>query len=242
MIIRKNSPFRRIPDKLNRRQATFLDGIRYSVEMADLAYERLRQSLFVITTEMSKKDLGLAPSPFVGPFSDAWLIVDSVHRLREILEQMPGFAKRKSPPYQVFRRSTLGVKDFRHTIQHLRNELDVMAANGCPVWGVLNWVAVTDPEAGLVRSCVIAAGRIISGQHPLCNPLGKAIESPVDHITLHCKHKCVSLSDTIRSVKAVIAPFEKSLAEQFKDMPRTGADLLICTKFQIKLERKDEEQ
>ena len=42
MIIDEGSPFRRLPSELDRRQALFLDGIRYSVEMADLAHTRLR--------------------------------------------------------------------------------------------------------------------------------------------------------------------------------------------------------
>ena len=122
---------------------------------------------------------------FAGPFLDAWSIVDSVHRLRELLEQLPGFARAKSPSYQVFVRKTADVEDFRNTIQHLRTELPQYAQNGWPVWGVLDWVAVVDEAEGLLRMCAIVAGRILSGECFLCNPLGKAIEQPVDHVTLH---------------------------------------------------------
>ena len=40
MIISENSPFRKLP-LLDRKTSLFLDGIRYSIEMADLAYSRL---------------------------------------------------------------------------------------------------------------------------------------------------------------------------------------------------------
>jgi hypothetical protein len=46
MIIDDNSPLRRLPGELNRKQALFLDGIRYSVEIAYLSHTRLRQTLF----------------------------------------------------------------------------------------------------------------------------------------------------------------------------------------------------
>jgi hypothetical protein len=54
MIIDEGSPFRRLPSELDRRQALFLDGIRYSVEMADLAHTRLRQTLFDIAKEQNR--------------------------------------------------------------------------------------------------------------------------------------------------------------------------------------------
>ena len=117
-----------------------------------------------------------------------------------------------------------------------------MAIDGWPVWGALDWVAVIDSDAGVVRSCVIVAGRTVSGRYHVCNPLGKAIVSPVDHITLHCKNEAVSLSDTMKSVKAVVAPLEKSLGRQFKDLPSTGADVFVCVDFKRDLERKDDDQ
>jgi hypothetical protein len=45
MIIDDGSPFMQLPAALNRKQALFLDGIRYSVEMATLAHARLRRTL-----------------------------------------------------------------------------------------------------------------------------------------------------------------------------------------------------
>ncbi len=239
MIIGKDSALRRVPDGIDRRQAVFLDGIRYSVEMADLAYGRLRSGLWALSSEDGMDDAQGQVSPFVEPFLDAWSIVDSVHRLRQLLEQMPGLKKAKSPPYQLFLRKTSPVEQFRHAIQHLRNELDRMSSQRWPVWGVLDWVAVIDPNEGLLRCCVMTPGKIIDGKYPVCNPLGKEIERPVDHITLQYKQDRLGLSDTMRSVASVITPMQESLARQFQGMASTGSDLVVRTDMQVEVEQRD---
>ena len=43
MIIGKDSSFRRLPTALSEEQKLFLDGIRYSVEMADIAHRSLKE-------------------------------------------------------------------------------------------------------------------------------------------------------------------------------------------------------
>lgn len=84
MIISDGSPLRRLPSELDRRQALFLDGIRYSVEMADLAYTRLRQTLFNLA-EQRGSGTSLDHWLFVSAVQDAWSLIDSLHRLRGLL-------------------------------------------------------------------------------------------------------------------------------------------------------------
>ena len=49
MIVQANSPFRHLPVNLDSRQTLFLDGIRYSIEMIDIAYTRIRQTLYQLS-------------------------------------------------------------------------------------------------------------------------------------------------------------------------------------------------
>ncbi len=234
MILDGDSPFRQIPVELNQSQATFLDGIRYSVDMAELAYERLRVSLYGFAIEShSSSESSPESKQLAAIFLDAWSIIDSVHRLRGILDQMPGLSKGKSPKYQLFRRKTQEVEEFRHTVQHLNHELREMAKNGWPVWGVLDWVTAIDSKGGVFRSSMIVSGRCLSGEHPICNPLGKDIELPVDHVTLHLKDLALSLSDTMRSVRAVVLPIEKTLRKQFKGLSASGADIFVHMDVEI---------
>jgi len=58
MIIEDDSPFHQLPAALNRKQTLFLDGIRYSVEMADLAHSRLQAALLQHTQNVESASEG----------------------------------------------------------------------------------------------------------------------------------------------------------------------------------------
>lgn len=214
MIIGKESPLKKLPSILNNRQALFFDGIRYSVEMADFAYTRLTKTLWDLSNK-SEQEFSMVPT-----FLDAWSIVDSVHRLRELLYQLPGLKKKKSYGVKIFRQKTAAVEDLRHIVQHLRKEIDSMASNNWPVWGSLSWFALLDPEEKWGRSCSMVPGRIDKGRHNVVNPVGKSLKANIDLVTLTCKEHELSLSETIRNVNSVIKGLEKSLERTFEGLPR----------------------
>src|SRR5690242_18801017 len=80
MLIGPESCLRRIPAALDRKQAFFLEGVRVSVEMIELVYRRLEQTLLATTTAMVALE---APGQerFTQATSDAWFVVDVFHRL-----------------------------------------------------------------------------------------------------------------------------------------------------------------
>ncbi len=55
----------------------FLDGIRYSAEMADLAHARLQQTLYRLTTSGKEPEQDLDHSDVLSAVQDTWSIVDS---------------------------------------------------------------------------------------------------------------------------------------------------------------------
>lgn len=59
---------------------------------------------------------------FVAAFQDGWAFVDSINRLRRLLDHMPRMPK-NSPRLQVFSRATTGIETLRNAIQHLDEEL-----------------------------------------------------------------------------------------------------------------------
>lgn len=225
MIIDDNSPFRRVPAQTNRKQMLFYDGIRYSVEMADLAHTRLRETLYEIAQSPT------APEPYPHEFAsavlDAWSIVDLVHRLRGLIEQAPG-VKQKSPPLLSFMKKTAEVERLRNSVQHLNQQIHKIAEFNIPVWGALSWVTLLDPERRSVWTCTLVAGTFFERTEPLINPLGKQFSPPVDLITLEASNCSVCLSDAMRSVEQVARSLEDHLREQFKDLPNMGRDALLC--------------
>src|SRR5216684_2838868 len=96
VIVTAESPLRRIPAALNRKQALFIDGIRIAAEMIDSAYVRLEDFL-LHSGEMRAGELRIA-----APFLDAWSIVDSAHRFLGLIEQAPLFkGKWQSPSFRA---------------------------------------------------------------------------------------------------------------------------------------------
>jgi hypothetical protein len=106
-----------------------------------------------------------------------------------------------------------------------------MTEKGWPVWGVLSWLAVVNPEGTLVRSCVANAGRMQTGSHRLLNPVGMAMSAKVDHVTLESKEMRVSLSEFLRQAERVIRPIERSLASQFPNCSTGGSGFVLCADF-----------
>jgi hypothetical protein len=70
--------------------------------------------------------------------ADAWMIVDAVHRLRELVQQTPKL-KQKEPAIQLLLRETKTIEELRHYVQHLRSGIDDSVLRKLPAWGTLSW-------------------------------------------------------------------------------------------------------
>src|SRR5438034_7730738 len=99
MLINENSPLRRLPKDLNPKQAQFCDGVRFTAEMADLAYQQLLTNLPPVSG-LDSKNMRVSAAP---PFLFAWSIIDSAHRLRGLVQNFPKLAKKnQSPAFRNF--------------------------------------------------------------------------------------------------------------------------------------------
>ena len=75
MLISLDSPLRRLPVGLDRRQTLFIDGIRLSAEIIDLTYCRLSITLERLAEPDCPKQ-GRQES-IVSAVQDAWTLVDT---------------------------------------------------------------------------------------------------------------------------------------------------------------------
>jgi hypothetical protein len=114
MIIGPDSPFRRVPSVLDRKQAFFIEGIRVSVEMIELAHQRLQQVLLAIT-EGIRNNTGPNQTLLTTAVLDAWSFVDSVHRLGDLVEHFPNLQHRSRIP------SVRHLSEVNRAINELRN-------------------------------------------------------------------------------------------------------------------------
>jgi hypothetical protein len=194
--------------------------------MADLAHRRLQQTLLDLANHSD--DSGPVHLYFVAAVQDAWSIIDSVHRLRGLLRQAPGI-KHKSPGLRLFGQRTAEIEPLRNSVQHLNSQINSIISQNIPVWGVLSWFTMNDPNMRSGLCCSLIAGTTFESKgHLVINPLGKNLSLPVDLITLSASGHTICLSDVMRDVERITRNIEQQLEKQFTNFSQAGSDILIC--------------
>jgi hypothetical protein len=115
----------------------FLDGFHQSLALITIQYA----DLCAVQSRLTPEDQVL----IMRGISLAWSIVDSVHRVRELAEAMPGL-KASDKERRDFLAATAIAEGFRHYIQHLRGELSKPEIDNFPVWGTFSWVDPKDDK------------------------------------------------------------------------------------------------
>jgi len=177
-----------------RRQELFLDGIEFSIDMGEIAYQRLLTALVAHSARSaSGKSVNRLLTAEI--FLHAWSLVDIVNRLRVLIQHTPGL--KRTPAIVSFLKQTGEVLGLRNFVQHLDTEAPEVAKTGYPIWGSLSWVwgTVEEVERGEFALMLLIPGRLAKSKgHPIVNPLGKKISPPVDMITLTAAGETVNLS------------------------------------------------
>jgi hypothetical protein len=139
------------------RLVRFLDGLQYTLALIRLQYS----DICGMIAKQTPDDHGM----IMRSIYTAWGIVDSVHRIRELSQSIPGFSG-SDQRLKLFLEETKIAEQFRHYIQHLRQELSKAKVDEFPVWGSFSWVGESDDhvvytvltgtplEKTVVESCV----------------------------------------------------------------------------------------
>ena len=230
MLINEKSPLRRLPNKLNPRQAQFFDAIRFAAEMMDLAYQRLLGHLLTLAgPDVTNPQISASVA-----FLHAWSIVDSAHRLHGLVDNLPGLTKRnQSPEFRKFSEKADSVEKLRNAVQHMETEIHKSAEAGKAVWGTLSWIRGS--YAGeTIYTCLLVSGAMMpGGSHEFINPAGLKIRMPIDHVTLRQGGTSVNLTEVVDAIAAVISLLEHALTNEFQQFPETaGSDMVIALAVQ----------
>jgi hypothetical protein len=244
MTIGNDSPLRKIPSVLGRHQILFFEGMRFTIEMAEVAYQRLQHTLPLLADH---QHLNRDPPPTVSAMLDAWSIVDSLHRLRDLIQAAPGLSgKKKSPKIRLFMDATDNVTALRNTVQHLNSEIHkILDDRNWTVFGTLSW-GVVDPDKNQITACTFLPGAPQQGSsHPIINPLNRRVwHLRVDSITLERSGVSVCISDAMRRLEALTISMEENLARAYAEQiplehqgKTHGADVVICMKIGVQPEQ-----
>jgi hypothetical protein len=246
-IIAPDSPLSRLPAGLYPPQKGWIDGIRYSVDIADIAMHRLCADLQELTRRSATGATNGAP---VDPelqacaVADAWTFVDAVWRLKRFLVDSnlprppgPPHAPIEDEEYTVdvrqLRTALKPIKQLRDGYQHLDNHAPRIAENGDTVWGHLNWIAL-DSGSGAVRTCLLVTGDDgrATSNFSMVNPAGKTLHGPIDHIVLHAFESSANLSEVYLQLISAVRGLERVLGHQVPDHPQAVGGFLVVLDVQ----------
>ncbi len=124
-----------------------LDGLAISFAMLD----QIQQDLHMVCAAIKDNKKSLP-----GAFLRCWSFIDTVHRIREVAQAVPGLSS-KTAELRLFLDATAIAEEFRNYIQHLRSELSKVPGNTFPVWGSLSWV---DPNDSLLTHTALAGAQV----------------------------------------------------------------------------------
>jgi len=236
---------RRLPAEVNPKQALYIDGIRHSVEIIDLAYSRLRDTLTYIATE----DTGtLDLSTFSAhAFLDAWAMVDAIDRFRMLCQQMPGAKKSKPTPDAVpLEKVAQPFRDLRNVADHLSTRADFVISRGGAALGTLSWFTgfKVDPLTGWM--CTLRPGTIRQVPKQNKEPITMTVDWPTDHICLSAGGYVANLSTVLPHIAIRIGSLEASIRNSLEKLGKLNApaasDLLTKDPYQLapgQLQEKD---
>jgi len=228
-VLTEDTPFKRLPASLELVERRYYEGIRLALEAIELAFQRLTFTLLHIA-ENFRTSPKLPNGIFAAVMSDAWLILDTVHRLNELIATTPRL-KKKAPPVSLFTRAAEKVGDLRNSFHHAREDCRATPANEPALWGTVTWVVTRD---SYLEGYTLIPNSVVDGLYPSADPRGRIVRKPIDLIVLKAFRLTAELSDLYRKTRRLAAYLEATLDESFKSLPdpRGGAcDIIIVGDF-----------
>ncbi len=207
-LIPDDSPLRQLPSDFSREQALVFDGIRYAAEMSDVAYWRLFKFLEELSclssSELTNRHIATA-------MLDAWSIVDSVHRLRDLINEAPGVTH--DTWWKLFMNRTNDIAQLRDEVQHQidNKRINALVTNAGQIWGFLSWAEVRNGEyTGIWK--MMSPGAVYSGDKWIYNgPAVPPAPLPFGRIRLNAYGKEVYLGRSVKAVHDVVAALAEVL-------------------------------
>lgn len=238
VLIPENSPLRRPPSTFSRRQVLLLDGIRYAAEMAHIAYGRLSkhlQSVGASTTEPRVLDTAVA-------MLDAWSIVDSAHRFRDLVENMPGLPN--STWKRLLHDRTEDIAALRDCVQHQLGEIDRLCSRGGQLWGYLSWAEVREGRYTGKWLMMTGGSDYVNDEWLFIGPAVLPFDVPIGRIRLNAFGRKVYLGRTVKALVDAVAELATEIGKGTLShvgppaSERSGADMVLEGHIELVVQTK----
>lgn len=216
LLLGRDSVLRQIPVNLPPKQALFLDGIRHAVEIMDVAYCRLSDSLthFALHPPVSEEFADRSAHAFL----DAWSFVDAVDRFRMLYTQMPGIkfgAVKVGIP--SLREVTEDFRNLRNVADHLAQRADLVVSQNGAALGELTWLTGVQFEPEVIAwHCTLRPGTLRSAASAQISSVVGTLDWPTNSICLSAGGYEGNLSAVRKHVAVRIRHLETQLQRVFQ--------------------------
>lgn len=232
MTISPTSYLRTPPTKLTPKQVLVFNGIRYSIDICDFAFDRLTENLYKFSFP---KDNLIPAFPII--FSDVWTIINNATIFYNIATRL--FSIDKDDP--IFEKIK-GIEFLRHSQQHIDERInEVLLEKELPIYGSLSWYAQMEPDSVDGKIITINSGTITHKQSiksSTVNPVGKINDKRINDIDFSMvvminkqyEVKTIKVNELMSDLGLIISHFEGQLIDQLKEhepMERHINDLII---------------
>ena len=213
-FVTSSSALRHVPLHVHSEDKVVLDGIRYSLEIADRAYRRLRETLWRVSSDKKSDHV----EHYVDLVSDAWIVVDSLNRLHVLCGLNCTYLDHNY--CREYATALKSVVKLRNSNQHIGGRLEKIVADKESAWGAISWtVCTTNPPTHGESHCFIA-GAMRTTDLLLPEPPTRSFCMPVDGITMRADKTEVNISDFMRLTMDFAGQFDLDLSKIFpRDTP-----------------------
>ena len=192
-----------------------IEGIQFSYNMIENIMTKLHDTCIQIENDESKVYEALQL---------CWSFIDSVYRIREILQSLPRLNK-KDRKLRIFLSETKITKDYRHYIQHLRSELTKTDYDKFPVWGSLSWV---DKNIDKKCHCIIFGSKIPGISYSGCG-FDQVEKKWVSNVCLSIKNYSYNFDIMYEELKDYMNHFIQWIDDNHQNIKNNYFDLIINT-------------
>jgi hypothetical protein len=170
---------------------------------------------------------------------DAWSIVDSAHRFRDLVANLPGL------PNCAWRRvldeRTKEVADLRNCVQHQLDEIDGLVSGGGQLWGYLSWAELRDGRSTGMWHMVAAGSDYVGDRWLFIGPAVLPFAAPISRVRLNAFGRQVYLARTVEALMTAVSALSEEIANGVvrprgdPALERRGADAAYAGTVEVML-------
>lgn len=220
-ILPLNSYIRNPPTRLKPKQVIVFQAIRYSLDICDIAYERLIENLFIFTESQKTNELDF---PYI--FSDVWAIINHAVIFKNIICTYFNQNEKDQILTELNK-----AKKLRDSHQHIDERItEILSIEDLPIYGSLTWVKNSLDSNKFTKNAIYSgtltdkksvsmsmSNKTIENDHPIIGELEFTGIVNIGTIkNKEFKEERLFITQLINDLKKMIDHFDKQVFKQFE--------------------------